>query len=73
MPQRKTNRLPHKPLYQEGYWYFVTICVQDMECIFGDVGDNFNSPIEKSSVCEKSITKQGDLKKSPLRKDNRFF
>jgi putative transposase len=31
---RKRNRLPHKKLYQGGYWYFVTICVQDKKCIF---------------------------------------
>jgi REP element-mobilizing transposase RayT len=31
---RKDNRLPIKNLYQGGHWYFVTLCVQDMQCIF---------------------------------------
>lgn len=31
---RKKNRLPFKNLYQGGYWYFVTLCVQDRCEIF---------------------------------------
>lgn len=31
---RKRNRLPFKELYKGGYWYFVTVCVQDKKCIF---------------------------------------
>lgn len=33
---RQSNRLPHKNLYQNGNWYFVTICVQDKKSIFTD-------------------------------------
>jgi putative transposase len=31
---RKPNRLPLKNLYQGGYWYFITICTHNKECIF---------------------------------------
>jgi REP element-mobilizing transposase RayT len=40
MPQkfiRKSNRLPFDHLYKEGYWYFVTICILDKRCIFGEI------------------------------------
>jgi REP element-mobilizing transposase RayT len=37
---RKDNRLPHQQLYNGGYWYFVTICVQDKTSIFGQVNND---------------------------------
>ncbi len=34
---RKKNRLPNKNLYEANHWYFVTLCVQERECIFGEI------------------------------------
>jgi putative transposase len=34
---RKRNRLPFRELYQGGYWYFVTICVQDKKQILSHI------------------------------------
>ena len=37
--QRKTIRLK-KYNYSDAGWYYVTICTQNMECLFGDIIDN---------------------------------
>lgn len=42
---RKTNRIPFAELYQKGNGYFVTICVQDRQCIFDDKNDEGFSKI----------------------------
>lgn len=34
---RKNNRLPNKHIYWSNHWYFVTICVQDRQCILWNI------------------------------------
>jgi REP element-mobilizing transposase RayT len=46
---RKTNRIRVVELYQKGNGYFVTICVQDRQCIFDDENDEGFSKIV---ICE---------------------
>jgi len=37
MPYRKeSNRLPERD-YRNEWWYFVTICIKDFKCLFGEV------------------------------------
>jgi putative transposase len=42
---RKTNRIPLQEIYQKGNGYFVTICVQDRQCIFDIPNQNHISKI----------------------------
>ncbi len=56
LPTRKPNRLPFKELYQVGHWYFVTICVQDRQCIFVGESPCFPNPQSNSYFPETEIT-----------------
>jgi REP element-mobilizing transposase RayT len=38
LPARIPNRLPYDQIYMSNNAFFVTVCVQDKICIFGDVG-----------------------------------
>jgi putative transposase len=63
---RKTNRLPHKPLYQGNNWYFITICTANRKCIF--VEENLDSPYSPGGYVDGEInfsaTGHGQLKLS---------
>jgi REP element-mobilizing transposase RayT len=45
---RKKLRLPDDRLYSNNNSFFVTICVQDRKCIFGDVTDGSNQTVGES-------------------------
>lgn len=55
LPQRKSIRLPHWNYSSRGY-YFVTICTQNRECLFGKiVGVGRDQPVMKLNQYGKII------------------
>ena len=78
---RKSNRLSLKELYKGGYWYFVTICIQDKQCILSTVAaslsrHNTDQIHDKTTFQSPSIlrlTKYGrEIEKSWLNLSNIF-
>ena len=66
MQYRKPNRLKYYDYSNLGY-YFVTICVQDMKCIFGEIAN------EEMKLNDHRIIVSENLKKIPIIHNNLEF
>ena len=63
---RKSNRLPHKPIYEGNYCYFITICTQNRKNLLCNVESATTPTLAKTESSSLSKTEISNLNQKKL-------